>query len=138
MIRKVIYGGSMNIKQDINMTRKPVELEQKYKLGDIPKTEKRVSELEDNISVDTALSSSSPRPVANKTITQALANKVNAITGKGLSTNDFTNEYKNKLDNTQPIGSVFFSVTEITDTSWQFIDTLTIGTEIIYCYKKIS
>lgn len=136
----------MNIKQDINMSRKPVDLEQKYKLGEIPLTEKRVSELEESISVDTALSSSSPRPVANKVITQALANKVNTISGKGLTTNDFTNTYKTKLDGieenatnyTPPIGSVLLFDSQIIDSSLQLIGTMTIGTTTVYCYRKIS
>ena len=136
----------MNIKQDISMTRKPTEIEQKYKLGEISTTEKRVTELEDNMTVDTELSSSSLRPVANKIITETLNKKANAIPGKTLTTNDFTDSYKTKLEGiednannyTQPIGSVFFSVNQITDTDWSYIDSITIGSETVYCYKKIS
>ena len=50
------------------------------------------------VSVDSALSSSSTNPVQNKVINTALANKVDKISGKGLSTNDFTNDLKTKLD----------------------------------------
>lgn len=39
----------------------------------------------------------------NKTIDTQLANKVDKIVGKGLSTNDFTNEYKKKIDSLQTL-----------------------------------
>lgn len=48
--------------------------------------------------VDSALSSTSTNPVQNKVINTALSNKVDKVTGKGLSTNDFDNGYKAKLD----------------------------------------
>lgn len=42
---------------------------------------------------------------AEKTeVENALSNKVDKITGKGLSTNDFTNDYKNKIDNFSATG----------------------------------
>lgn len=50
-------------------------------------------------SVDSALSSSSTNPVQNKVIKESLDSKVDKISGKGLSTNDFTTEEKNKLSN---------------------------------------
>lgn len=138
----------MNIKQDIAMARKPTELETKYKLGEISTTKKRVDILEEETAIDTELSLSSSNAVANSVITDALNKKVNAITGKTLTTNDFTSAYKTKLEGieananyyTEPIGAVFLSVVEL-DTpndTWEFIDSITIGTEIIYCYKKIS
>lgn len=51
-----------------------------------------------SIDVDTTLSSTSTNPVQNKTIKQALDNKVDKVNGKGLSTNDFTTDLKNKLE----------------------------------------
>ena len=48
--------------------------------------------------VDTALNSTSTNPVQNKVINTALGNKVDKVTGKGLSTNDYTTEEKNKLE----------------------------------------
>lgn len=51
--------------------------------------------------IDTSLSSSSTNPVQNKVINTALGNKVDKVSGKGLSTNDFTNAYKTKLDGIQ-------------------------------------
>lgn len=47
--------------------------------------------------VDTAMSSTSTNPVQNKTVNSALSNKVDKVTGKGLSTNDYTTDEKTKL-----------------------------------------
>ena len=47
--------------------------------------------------VDSALSGSSENPVQNKIIKNALDNKVDKVSGKGLSTNDYTTDEKNKL-----------------------------------------
>lgn len=49
------------------------------------------------ITVDSALSSISENPVQNKVINTALGNKVDVVTGKGLSTNDYTTAEKTKL-----------------------------------------
>lgn len=46
------------------------------------------------IVIDSALSTTSENPVQNKVITNALDGKVNTVTGKGLSTNDYTNAEK--------------------------------------------
>lgn len=51
-----------------------------------------------NVSVDNALSTTSENPVQNKVINTALSGKVDAVSGKGLSTNDFTTALKNKLN----------------------------------------
>lgn len=50
-----------------------------------------------NIVIDSVLSDTSENPVQNKVITTALNGKVNAETGKGLSTNDYTTAEKTKL-----------------------------------------
>lgn len=50
-----------------------------------------------NTVVDSALSSTSTNPVQNKVIDAALDNKVDKVSGKGLSSNDFTTTEKNKL-----------------------------------------
>ena len=57
-----------------------------------------------SITVDSALSDSSENPVQNKVIKSALDNKVDKVQGKGLSTNDYTNEEKSKL-NSIPSGA---------------------------------
>ena len=54
--------------------------------------------IKNGIVVDNALSSSSTNPVQNKVVKSALDGKVDKVTGKGLSTNDFSNAYKTKLD----------------------------------------
>jgi hypothetical protein len=47
-----------------------------------------------SIVIDSALSTTSENPVQNKVITNAMNGKVNTETGKGLSTNDYTNAEK--------------------------------------------
>lgn len=49
--------------------------------------------------VDTALSATSTNPVQNQVVNTALGGKVDKVAGKGLSSNDFTDAYKTKLDN---------------------------------------
>lgn len=85
-------------KRDLNGVRTPVDVERRYKLGIIEPTAEEVEELKEKWVVDDFLSTTSFNPVQNKVITQNLNNKVNKETGKGLSTNDFTDEYKNKVD----------------------------------------
>ena len=48
-------------------------------------------------SIDDAMSTTSTNAVQNKVITAALANKVDVVSGKGLSTNDYTSDEKTKL-----------------------------------------
>ena len=52
----------------------------------------------ENFTPDKSLSLESTHSVQNKVITEALNGKVDIVEGKGLSTEDFTTEYKNKLD----------------------------------------
>ena len=47
--------------------------------------------------IDNSLSSTSENPVQNKVINTALGNKVDKVSGKQLSTNDYTTTEKNKL-----------------------------------------
>ena len=47
--------------------------------------------------VDSALNSTSTNPVQNKVVNTALGNKVDKVSGKGLSTNDYTTTEKEKL-----------------------------------------
>lgn len=47
--------------------------------------------------VDSALSSTSTNPVQNNVVNTALGNKVDKVSGKGLSTNDYTTAEKTKL-----------------------------------------
>jgi hypothetical protein len=56
-----------------------------------------IAEGANKTTVDTALSPTSTNPVQNKVINTALAGKVSTVSGKGLSTNDYTTTEKNKL-----------------------------------------
>lgn len=76
------------------------------KAQDLNSIKDKVNELVDDantggasITVDSSLSASSTNPVQNKAVTEELNKKVAKVAGKGLSTNDFDNGYKNKLDN---------------------------------------
>lgn len=85
-------------KQDMNGVRTPLDVERRHKLGAIPGLEKDVSDLQEEVIVDSQLSSSSTHAVQNKVITQNFTslsnNKVDKVTGKGLSSNDFTDSEK--------------------------------------------
>ena len=85
-------------KQDVVHPRTPTNTERRYKLGEIEPTKEEVEKLKEERVVDSALSLTSTNAVQNKVITNALNNKVSVETGKGLSTNDFTDEYKEKIE----------------------------------------
>lgn len=61
------------------------------------------------VGYDTYLSTTSDNAVQNKVITEALNNKVDKIQGKGLSSEDFTTELKQKLESISLIESVTWS-----------------------------
>ncbi|MFS2673904.1 hypothetical protein [Parabacteroides distasonis] len=63
--------------------------------GKIPLSQ--LPEIPSPITIDSSLSSTSTNPVQNKVINTALGNKVDKVSGKGLSTNDYTTTEKNKL-----------------------------------------
>lgn len=86
-------------RQDRNGTRTSEELRRRYQFKDIDYTKEEVEALKKKIITDDHLSITSTNPVQNKVITEALNNKVNKEEGKGLSSNDFTDELKNKLEN---------------------------------------
>ena len=100
-------------KQDLNGVRTALDVERRHNLGSISTLETDVEELKEDTIVDSSFSSSSEHAVQNKVITAAIGlldeNKVNKETGKGLSSNDFTNEYKTKLDYLYPVGAVYLS-----------------------------
>lgn len=56
------------------------------------------SESGTTITIDSELSTTSTNPVQNKAIAAPLNNKVDKVDGKGLSTNDYTDSDKEKLD----------------------------------------
>ena len=51
-----------------------------------------------SVTIDSALSDTSENPVQNKIVKTALDSKVNSVVNMGLSSNDFTNTLKTKLD----------------------------------------
>jgi len=55
--------------------------------------------LQEMYTVDDALSSTSENPVQNKVVKVALDGKVDTVSGKGLSTNDYTNDDKESVAN---------------------------------------
>jgi microcystin-dependent protein len=85
-------------KQDLNGVRTPLDVERRHKLGAIPELEGDVKEIKTEMILDTSLSASSEHGVQNKVITQAVnalnLGKVDKESGKGLSTNDFTDTDK--------------------------------------------
>ena len=88
-------------KQDRNGVRTPVDVERRYNLGKITKTEERVKKLEEEREIDDKLSLSSTNAVQNKVITKEIQtldkNKISVEEGKGLSSNDFTDEDKKAI-----------------------------------------
>ena len=86
-------------RQDRNGTRTSEELRRRYQFKDIDYTKEEIEKLKTQLTVDDHLSIVSTNPVQNKVITEALNNKVNKETGKGLSSNDFTDTLENKLNN---------------------------------------
>lgn len=91
-----------NIKHDRNGVRTASDVERKYKMGMIEPTAEEVDMLKnETLVVDDYLSTTSTHSVQNKVVTQNLNNKVNKEDGKGLSSNDFTDEYKSKVDNAE-------------------------------------
>ena len=121
-------------RQDRNGTRTSEELRRRYKFKDIELTADEVEYLKQFLEVDSFLSTSSTHAVENRVITQALNNKVNKEEGKGLSSNDFTDELLNNLNiaynaaqtggtggvtgDTLPIGSVVEYPSDIVPLNW--------------------
>lgn len=57
----------------------------------------KIGEWKADITIDTELSTSSTNPVQNKVVKAEVDKKVDKVSGKGLSTNDYTTDEKNKL-----------------------------------------
>lgn len=85
-------------RRDRNGTRNSEELRRRYTFQDIDYTKEEIEKLKTQLVVDEFLSATSTNPVQNKTVTNALNTKVVKETGKGLSSNDFTDEDKEKLN----------------------------------------
>lgn len=87
-----------NNKRDRNGVRTASDVERKYKMGMIEPTAEDVDELKNvTLVVDDYLSATSTHSVQNRVITQNLNKKVTKENGKGLSSNDFTDNDKNSI-----------------------------------------
>jgi len=72
--------------------------------------------------VDDSLSNVSENAVQNKVVTNALANKVDTVAGKGLSTNDYTTAEKTQLaTNTTDIAKLKAEHVELTQAEYDMI-----------------
>jgi hypothetical protein len=92
-------------RQDKNGVRTAADLERRYKFNQIELTKEEIDELKKSIITDKHLSATSTNPIQNATVTQALNSKVNEEANKGLSTNDFTDKLKNKLEGISSTGN---------------------------------
>ncbi len=84
------------LRQDRNGVRTAVDVDRRYKK--VPAEMEEVKEIVGQFEVDSKLSTSSTNAIQNKVVTTALNNKVTKEAGKGLSTNDFTDQYKTNVD----------------------------------------
>lgn len=97
-----------------------------------------IAEGANKITVDSALNSTSTNPVQNKVINTALGNKVDKISGKGLSSNDFTTDYKNKLDGIEEGATAITVDTTLSSTSTNPVQNKVINTALDNKVDKIS
>lgn len=88
--------------------------------------------------VDSSLSASSTNPVQNKAINTALGNKVDAVNGKGLSTNDYTTAEKNKLANIESEANKTTVDSELSSTSTNPLQNKVINTELGNKVDKVN
>jgi hypothetical protein len=95
----------MSIKQDRCLPRTALDVDRRY--SPVPNDVEELREIIKDFEVDTTLSASSSNAISNSAVTKALNNKVTKVAGKGLSTNDFTDDYKQKIDNTVNVSNDF-------------------------------
>ena len=155
-------GGSMK-NYDYAGYRKPDDVPRRWDLQKIELNSEDIKELQQEVICDDHLSTTSTAPVQNKVVTAAINTKVTKVTGKDLSSNDFTDEdkasihtHENKIaldtittekitnwDNLvllNPVGTIYMSTSStapsITGMTWVSVGTMTVGTETIYVYKR--
>lgn len=112
----------MSIKQDRCLPRTALDVDRRY--NPVPNDVEELREIIKDFEVDTTLSASSSNAISNSAVTKALNNKVTKVAGKDLSTNDFTDEYKEKIDNTTQISNDF------TDEYKNKLDNVEAGAEV--------
>ena len=111
----------MSIKQDRCLPRTALDVDRRY--NPIPKKMEQVEDIVREFEVDKILSASSSNAISNSAVTIALNNKVSKVAGKDLSTNDFTDEDKEKLssikENAQEnvLEKIYISGEELTPTN---------------------
>ena len=109
------------MKQDRNGVRTPVDLERRYKFGNIASQEERLKKVEEEQEIDNELSLFSTNAVANKVITQKFNEvdlaKVDKEYDKGLSSNDFTDNDKNSI-HTHSNKTVLDKITQANIDKW--------------------
>lgn len=158
-------------RQDLNGYRKPEDVPRRWNLSKIELNSEDIEKLKEEVICDDHLSITSTAPVQNKVITASLNNKVTKEEGKGLSSNDFTDEdaesihtHDNKtaldtitaekinqwdsnafsIDDVYPVGSIYINdsntnpSTTFTDTTWVFVDNLTVGSLTTYVWERTA
>lgn len=94
---KLSLNGKVDKRQGYDLSKNDFTDNYKTKLDRIePEANKTI--------VDSAINSNSTNPVENRAINTELNKKVDKVAGKQLSTNDFTNNYKIKVDNISTVG----------------------------------
>ena len=93
----------MSIKQDRCLPRTALDVDRRY--NPVPNDVEELRGIIKDFEVDTMLSASSSNAISNKAVTKELNNKVSKVAGKDLSTNDFTDEYKQKIDSSNEFTS---------------------------------
>ena len=86
-------------KRDQAGVRTPEDVLRRINISELNEALEIIERIRGETLVDSELSTTSTLPVQNRVITNVLNTKVTKINGKGLSTNDFTNNYKSQLDN---------------------------------------
>ena len=85
-------------KQDQAGVRTPEDVLRRINISELNEALEIIERIRGEMLVDSQLSATSTLPVENRVITNTLNTKVTKVPGKGLSANDFTNEYKKQLD----------------------------------------
>ncbi len=112
----------MSIKQDRCLPRTALDVDRRY--NPVPNDVEELRDIIKDFEVDTTLSASSSNAISNSAVTKALNNKVTKVAGKDLSTNDFTDEYKQKIDNSTQ------STNDFTNAYKNKLDNIEAGAEV--------
>lgn len=78
--------------------RTPEDLQRRYRLGDTNVIQKELREIANSLIFDAALDVTSTNAIQNAPVATAIGNKVDKVAGKQLSSNDYTNADKSKLE----------------------------------------